>query len=490
MSAHQPAGLFGRLSVATKLALAVTLVNLLGIAAMRVVAIYESGSAALLLVYLLAALISVAAVSVLARAMVGRPIASIGERVDALGRGDLGSEVPHRSHGAEVGSLARSIDALRLAMLEKRAAEEMMAAEREALDLRRQENDGARVAAVKLQAAVVRLISAALARVAEGDLTTRLKVDVPRDCGNLKDDFNRAMDRLQETMDAVVTTGRQIRAEAVGVFEAAGDLAQRTERQSAEVEQVTAATREVTRSLTETASGVGHARSAVEAAKEDAGRGRVVVGKATTAMSGIERSAEQIGRIVGVIDEVAFQTNLLALNAAVEAARAGEAGRGFTIVAQEVRALAQRCGEAAKEIKALISVSSGEVRNGAQLVAETGAAIERLADKVGDIGGMVTTIARSANDQATSLRGVNTVLNAMAAANQENAAAADQFTSASRGLARQARTLAVLAGHLRDEASTPVQDNLRPVQRVAMSGFGALAFDETPQRPRDGWQGF
>lgn len=473
MSAHQPAGFFGRLSAATKLALAVTLVNLLGFAATWTVAAYAAGSTVLLVVYLLTALVSVAAVLVSARVTVGRPLASVGKCVDALGRGDLESEIPHRLRGAEVGSLARSVDALRLAMLEKRAAEEVMAAEREALDLRRQENDGARVASVKLQAAVVRLISAALARVAEGDLTPRLKVEVPRDCGNLKDDFNRAMDRLQETMDAVVTTGRQIRAEALGVFESAGGLAQRTERHSAEVEQVTMATREVTRSLTETASGVGHARSAVEAAKEDAGRGRIVVGKATTAMSGIERSAEQIGRIVGVIDEIAYQTNLLALNAAVEAARAGEAGRGFTIVAQEVRSLAQRCAEAAREVKALISVSSGEVRNGAQLVAETGAAIERLADKVGDIGGMVTTIARSANDQATSLRGVNTVLNAMATANQENAAAADQFTSASRGLARQARALAVLAGHLREETSTPFQDNLRPPPRVAMSGAGA-----------------
>ncbi|MGO4831524.1 methyl-accepting chemotaxis protein, partial [Rhizobiaceae sp. 2RAB30] len=401
MSAHQPVGFFGRLSAATKLALAVTSVNLLGFAAMWTVASYADGSTVLLLVHFLTALASVAAVLVLARVTVGRPLASVGKRVDALGRGDLESEIPHRLRGAEVGSLARSVDALRLAMLEKRAAEEVMAAEREALDLRRQENDGARVASVKLQAAVVRLISAALARVAEGDLTPRLKVEVPRDCGNLKDDFNRAMDRLQETMDAVVTTGRQIRAEALGVFESAGGLAQRTERHSAEVEQVTMATREVARSLTETASGVGHARSAVDAAKEDAGRGRIVVGKATTA---IERSAEQIGRIVGVIDEIAYQTNLLALNAAVEAARAGEAGRGFTIVAQEVRSLAQRCAEAAREVKALISVSSGEVRNGAQLVAETGAAIERLADKVGDIGGMVTTIARSANDQATSLR--------------------------------------------------------------------------------------
>lgn len=492
MSAHQPAGFLGRWSVATKLAFALALVQICGLAAVWLVADGASGSFIPFLGQAVVAIVSVLVVLIVAFATVGRALASLGERVDALGRGELDTAVPCPRRGGEVGTLARSLDSLRLAMLEKRHAEETAAAEREALEVRRQESDGARVAAVRLQAAVVRLVGAALARVAEGDLTARLKVDVPRDYGNLKDDFNQAMDRLQETMDAVVATGRQIRAEAAGVFHAAGELAQRAGQQAAEVEQVAAATREVTRSLSETANGVGHARSAIEAATEDAGRGRAVIGRAITAMSGIERSSEHIGRIVGVIDEVAFQTNLLALNAAVEAARAGDAGRGFTVVAQEVRALAQRCAEAAREIKTLISTSSAEVRSGVQLVAETGSAIERLAGKVGDIGGMVTTIARGASDRATSLRGVDTVLNAFAAANQENAAAADQFTAASRSLARQARMLAVLAGHLREEAAAPLQD-MRSGPRGAMpgkNGAAALAFDEAPRRPREGWQAF
>ncbi|BCH23172.1 methyl-accepting chemotaxis protein [Mesorhizobium sp. L-8-3] len=491
MSAHQPAGFLGRWSIATKLAFAVALVQVCGLAAGWLVAGSVFGSTIALLVQAVAAFISVLVVPIVTLAAVGRPLASLDERIAGLGRGDLDAAVPGLRRGGEAGSLARSLDGLRLALLEKRGAEEAAAAEREALEVRRRDSDGARVAAVKLQAAVVRLISAALARVAEGDLTARLKVDVPRDCGNLKNDFNQAMDRLQETMDAVVATGRQIRAEAADVFHAAGELAERAGRQAAEVEQVAAATREVTRSLSDTASGVGHARSAVEAATEDADRGRAVVGRTVTVMSGIERSSEQIGRIVGVIDEIAFQTNLLALNAAVEAARAGEAGRGFTVVAQEVRALALRCAEAAREIKLLVSSSSGEVRSGVQLVAETGTAIERLAARVGDVGSMVTTVARGASDQATSLRGVDTALNALAAANQENAAAADQFTAAGRSLARQARMLAVLAGHLREEAAAPLQDNLRP--RGAMpgrTGAAALAFEEAPRRARDGWQAF
>ncbi len=95
-------------------------------------------------------------------------------------------------------------------------------------------------------------------------------------------------------------------------------------------------------------------------------------------MSKIDHSANEIAKIINVIDEIAFQTNLLALNAGVEAARAGEAGRGFAVVAQEVRELAQRSAKAAKEIKQLITTSSTQVKSGVDLVGKTGKRFSRL----------------------------------------------------------------------------------------------------------------
>ena len=94
-------------------------------------------------------------------------------------------------------------------------------------------------------------------------------------------------------------------------------------------------------------------------------------------MSRIEESSHKIGDIIGVIDEIARQTNLLALNAAVEAARAGEAGRGFAVVASEVRSLAQRSAQAAKDIKDLIANSSGQVKEGVDLVKSCGRVAQR-----------------------------------------------------------------------------------------------------------------
>ena len=158
-------------------------------------------------------------------------------------------------------------------------------------------------------------------------------------------------------------------------------------------------------------------------------------------MNGIEKSSQQIGQIIGVIDEIAFQTNLLALNAGVEAARAGDAGRGFAVVASEVRALAQRSAEAAKEIKALISTSTTQVGQGVDLVAETGKALERIFTQVAEIDTIVTDIATCAHEQATGLQEVNTAVNQMDQVTQQNAAMVEELTAASHTLSRETEEL-------------------------------------------------
>ena len=167
------------------------------------------------------------------------------------------------------------------------------------------------------------------------------------------------------------------------------------------------------------------------------------------AKGGIEESSRQIGQIIGVIDEIAFQTNLLALNAGVEAARAGDAGRGFAVVASEVRALAQRSAEAAKEIKALILASDKQVKNGVELVGETGEALARIVKQVTDINDVVTTIAASAKEQATGLMAVNKAVNQMDQVTQQNAAMVEQSTAAAHSLAQETDTLTQLVGRFR-----------------------------------------
>ena len=149
-------------------------------------------------------------------------------------------------------------------------------------------------------------------------------------------------------------------------------------------------------------------------------KGSTVAARAIEAMVEITQSANEIGAIIGVIDEIAFQTNLLALNAGVEAARAGDAGRGFAVVASEVRALAQRCTEAAKEIKGLISASSSQVEQGVKLVNDTGQLLERIVTQVARINEIVGDIAAGVNQQASALGEVNIAVNQMDQVTQKN----------------------------------------------------------------------
>jgi len=300
-----------------------------------------------------------------------------------------------------------------------------------------------------------------------------------------------------------------IRSGTSEITQAADDLSRRTEQQAASLEQTAAALDEITATVRRTAEGSKHALAVVSKTKTDAEQSGEVVRQAVAAMGGIEKSSQQIGQIIGVIDEIAFQTNLLALNAGVEAARAGDAGRGFAVVASEVRALAQRSAEAAKEIKALISASAQQVGSGVKFVGETGEALSRIVAQVAEINSAVGEIASAAQEQATGLAEVNTAVNQMDQVTQQNAAMVEQSTAASHALAGEAEELARLTGRFQlgqEEGGMPA--NVEPLRRPAKAAprpakpaaalkvvaQGGRGRDATARKPvaaaEEGWQEF
>ncbi|MBE7220784.1 MAG: HAMP domain-containing protein, partial [Caulobacteraceae bacterium] len=375
---------------------------------------------------------------------VARPIEVMTGAMRRLAAGDMGVVIPAAGQRDEVGRMAAAMAFFKEAAVEKARLEDEADRTSRAADAERADSEAARAAAAAEQAQVVQHLADGLSRLSSGDLAFRLDERFAADYERLRGDFNDAIAQLRGTMATVSGNAAAIRSGTSEISAASDDLSRRTEQQAASLEETAAALDEITATVRKTAAGAGHARSVVGTAKQDAEHSGAVVRKAVAAMSRIEASSQQIGQIIGVIDEIAFQTNLLALNAGVEAARAGEAGRGFAVVASEVRALAQRSAEAAREIKALISASGQQVSEGVGLVADTGLSLDRIVAHVAEIDTIVTDMAASAQEQATALQEVNTAVNQMDQVTQQNAAMVEQSTAASKALAGETEELARL----------------------------------------------
>ncbi len=323
------------------------------------------------------------------------------------------------------------------------------------------------------QDVVVEALGEGLTRLASSDLSYRIDRTFPADYERLRLDYNRALDAVADTMSAVTEATSGINNGATDIRQASDDLSQRTEQQAASLEETAAAMDEITSTVRKTAEGAVRANSVVEEARVEAEQSGQVVRRAVDAMSGIERSSNEISEIISVIDGIAFQTNLLALNAGVEAARAGDAGKGFAVVASEVRALAQRSAEAAKDVKTRITASSEQVDAGVELVSETGKALDRIIARIGEISTLVAQIASAAEQQATGLQQVNVAVSEMDGVTQQNAAMVEEATAAARSLSAEADELARQVARFRmseGEAPKPIPAVHQLQNRAADAG--------------------
>ncbi len=279
--------------------------------------------------------------------------------------------------------------------------------------------------------------------------------------------IKRAVDEMNEAAQQVSAASSQVSASSQSLAEGASEQASALEETSSSLEEMSSMTKQ-------NAGNAAQADSLMKQANQVVLKANESMEGLTKSMKDISNASEETSKIIKTIDEIAFQTNLLALNAAVEAARAGEAGAGFAVVAEEVRNLAMRAADAAKNTSGLIEDTVKKIKNGSDLVAKTNEAFVEVSVSTSKVGELVGEIAAASQEQAQGIDQINRAVVEMDKVTQHTAANAEESASASEEMNAQAEQMKQIAYIL--------------VNIVGKSGNGAGNGSHVDVQPKKGIQ--
>jgi len=300
------------------------------------------------------------------------------------------------------------------------------------------------LARIAMSIAFVRPIERTIAHfrsIAAGDLTVGVQSHSRNEMGQLLAALAQMRDGLANTVSDVRGGSNAIAHSVTEIAAGNLDLSNRTGQQAAALERTAASIEHMSSTVRQNAENAKEANRLAQGALQTVSRGADVVNRVIDTMSGITNSSRKVTEITGVIEGIAFQTNILALNAAVEAARAGEDGRGFSVVAAEVRSLAQRSATAAKEIKHLLGESATQVELGASLVGEAGGTMADARLAVERMTGIMGELEDAADAQRTRIEQVNQEIAQIDQVTQNNAALVEEAAAAAKSLEEQTDAL-------------------------------------------------
>ena len=311
------------------------------------------------------------------------------------------------------------------------------------------------------------------------DFSARVSGEMPEAWRDMADTLNGALDEIQKHLASAAERATESDRLVGTLASGAGALSARSAEQSASLIETANTLGAIVGRVRQTLDETRKAQSAALATQDSVTQSGNIVGEAMSAMADIEASAEKIGQIIGVIDEIAFQTNLLALNAGIEAARAGDSGRGFAVVAQEVRALAQRSADAAREIKQLVTSTKSQVETGVEHVHRTQDAIGNIVRQVEGINDAITGIVRESAVDAEGLDGVTAEIGRTSRALEADALDAGRMGAAGQDL----HTVILELGRTIREFRVSAQRDARPVRPAPVMPRAAvepMAADAAP----------
>ncbi len=307
-------------------------------------------------------------------------------------------------------------------------------------------------------------------RIATGDLRQAQTSHRRDELGQLLNAVAAMSQNLRDMIEKIQMGVSQVSTAAGEIAAGNTDLSSRTEQQAAAVEETAASMEQLTATVKQNADNAHHANQLATDASQTAQQGGKLVGNVVSTMRDISNSSQRIAEITTLINGIAFQTNILALNAAVEAARAGEQGRGFSVVASEVRNLAQRSAQAAKEIEGLIAESVSRVQTGTALVEDTGNTMEQIVRSVTHVRDIMAEIAAASDEQTRGIAQIGQAIVEMDNTTQQNAALVEESAAAADSLEEQAEMLLQSVAVFRlAENSAPIEVKSAPVKTPSIT---------------------
>ncbi|MDR2168306.1 MAG: methyl-accepting chemotaxis protein, partial [Clostridiales bacterium] len=284
-------------------------------------------------------------------------------------------------------------------------------------------------------------ISDVLTKMSKGDFTVTIQRDYRGSYEPIKTALNVILDSMNNTLSEVQSASYQVLSGAEQISQSSMYLAEGSARQASAIEELTASIDIINQKTMESAESASNASNKASGAADFATKGGETVRFMQETMDNVQTSAAAIGKIIGVISDIAFQTNLLALNASVEAARAGEHGRSFSVVADEVRSLATKSQQSTKDTEHVIEEDAAAVEQGIKAAAQVAESFVTIIDDVKQISVLASQIAEMANEQAESIAHINSSVGEISKVVQDNSATAQESASASEELSSQAEML-------------------------------------------------
>ena len=312
-------------------------------------------------------------------------------------------------------------------------------------------------------------------RMSAGDLSGRIDANGNNEIAWLMQSLRKLQINVKLLVGQIKESTQQVNGQAISLANDNNQLSQRTEAQASNVEETSASVTQLTSIVQQHAENSEAANQLVASTAQAATKGAQATEQVTRTMGEIQESARKVVDIIGIINTIAFQTNILALNAAVEAARAGEQGRSFAVVAAEVRSLALRSADAAKDIKSLIEDSATRINAGSQQVEQTAQIMQDILDSARRATQIMGEIAIAGKEQSLGIEHINQAVGQIEVLTQDNATAVSCTAKTAETLQDQAALLTELvnAFKLIDTSSQRDPENIafRPVARKPALGL-------------------